>query len=372
MRKYLRSAGRYGASPYLVGHYGGTGEIAQGFCRAAAVSGATYILGRQLQSVTEEEVPRESDGAQARPRYQISLDDFPEPLAADVVVASSSQPVWNHLPSLIPPSSQSTTEGDRAHVARCIAIVDTPIRIPSSSSAESSESAEDGDTPEEEPTAQDKVLDAGVIVFPPSTVSGGSTSTTATLLVTGEGSLSTPAGKCMFLTTVSSPLLTFVSLGILYITISVNEESTMTSTAEEVIKPYLDATMALTRPSTSNLLPEDSECNDQPQQPLFSACYFEHPESAIGPGQSLENDTDPSPTSPKTAIAVPALSPSLQFSEAPDIAAVNAEKVFWEVVNSLKAVQPGDGDDGSSVDFSVESFWPPADPGNESDGEDGW
>ena len=46
VRRYLRSTGRYGSSPFLVGYYGGTGEIAQGFCRVSAVSGGVYILGR--------------------------------------------------------------------------------------------------------------------------------------------------------------------------------------------------------------------------------------------------------------------------------------------------------------------------------------
>lgn len=32
-RKYLRSIGRYGPSAFLVGQYGGAGEVAQGYCR---------------------------------------------------------------------------------------------------------------------------------------------------------------------------------------------------------------------------------------------------------------------------------------------------------------------------------------------------
>jgi RAB protein geranylgeranyltransferase component A len=33
IRQYVRSTGRYGNSPFLIGHYGGLGEILQGFCR---------------------------------------------------------------------------------------------------------------------------------------------------------------------------------------------------------------------------------------------------------------------------------------------------------------------------------------------------
>jgi RAB protein geranylgeranyltransferase component A len=32
-RRYIKSIGRYGSGAFLVGQYGGAGEIAQGFCR---------------------------------------------------------------------------------------------------------------------------------------------------------------------------------------------------------------------------------------------------------------------------------------------------------------------------------------------------
>ncbi|CAE6477008.1 unnamed protein product [Rhizoctonia solani] len=51
-RTYLRSVGRYGPSPFLIGHYGGAGELAQGFCRTCAVGGGTYVLGRKVMSIT--------------------------------------------------------------------------------------------------------------------------------------------------------------------------------------------------------------------------------------------------------------------------------------------------------------------------------
>src|SRR5260221_11941563 len=52
LRRYLRSSGRYGASPFLVGHYGGLGEIAQGFCRVSAVNGGLYILDGNTEEIT--------------------------------------------------------------------------------------------------------------------------------------------------------------------------------------------------------------------------------------------------------------------------------------------------------------------------------
>lgn len=47
-RRMLRGYGRYGASPFLVGQYGGAGELAQGFCRASAVHGGVFVLGHAI------------------------------------------------------------------------------------------------------------------------------------------------------------------------------------------------------------------------------------------------------------------------------------------------------------------------------------
>lgn len=48
IRRYLSSFSVYGNFPVLVLKYGGPGEISQGFCRSAAVGGATYKLDTSL------------------------------------------------------------------------------------------------------------------------------------------------------------------------------------------------------------------------------------------------------------------------------------------------------------------------------------
>ncbi|KAG6835391.1 hypothetical protein H0H93_001916, partial [Arthromyces matolae] len=85
IRKYLRSVGRYGPLPFLVGQYGGTGEIAQGFCRAAAVCGGVYILGRRITSIThplakstDESTSSESESSSQR--FSVTMDDIPDTL----------------------------------------------------------------------------------------------------------------------------------------------------------------------------------------------------------------------------------------------------------------------------------------------------
>ncbi|QPG76983.1 hypothetical protein FOA43_004377 [Brettanomyces nanus] len=50
IRRYLVSFNIYGNFPTLYSKYGGPGEISQGFCRSAAVAGATYKLESTLQS----------------------------------------------------------------------------------------------------------------------------------------------------------------------------------------------------------------------------------------------------------------------------------------------------------------------------------
>ncbi|WFD36302.1 hypothetical protein MCUN1_003181 [Malassezia cuniculi] len=50
----LGGYGRYGNSALLVGQYGGAGELAQGFCRSAAVHGATFVLGHAVKSLSHD------------------------------------------------------------------------------------------------------------------------------------------------------------------------------------------------------------------------------------------------------------------------------------------------------------------------------
>jgi Rab proteins geranylgeranyltransferase component A len=52
IRRHLMGFGVYGGFPTIVPMHGGGGELSQAFCRAAAVKGATYILGREIQQVS--------------------------------------------------------------------------------------------------------------------------------------------------------------------------------------------------------------------------------------------------------------------------------------------------------------------------------
>ncbi|KAF7331573.1 hypothetical protein MKEN_00036700 [Mycena kentingensis (nom. inval.)] len=278
LRRYLRSSGRYGASPFLVGHYGSSGEIAQGFCRTAAVSGGVYILGRKIESI---------DSTQPA-THTIRLEEFPEPITASLFI-SSSRPGATLIPPPTELSAPFSSSSPAYTVARCIAIVDKPILF--NAAPEPSEE----DAYPTEPVA----TDTGVIVFPPSSLpEGGSTTASATVLISGEGTMSCPKGKW-----------------IVYISLPSSESDPQT-----LLKPYLDATLALAGSP----------------EPLFSTYYFQHPTVA------------PSGDVPGAPLLAPTpLPPILPLPDAGDAAAVYAEGVFWTAVRRL------------GQEDNVTGFWPP-------------
>lgn len=200
LRGYLRSAGRYGASPFLVGHYGGLGEIAQGFCRVSAVNGGVYILGRKIEEVT---TPRSAQ----RDKFVINLDDVPGPLTADVLVAAQDQ-----LPLSLHPSPAHGTH--MSPIVRCIAVIDNPILFPQLLSSEEGQSDDEVEsapitsggedtggqssrsTTQPESTGEESFVDTSIVIFPPCSVNGGSSTNAAQAFTTGAGTLSAPQGKC--------------------------------------------------------------------------------------------------------------------------------------------------------------------------------
>lgn len=167
MRHYLRSGGRYGPSPFLIGHYGGLGELVQGFCRVSAVNGSTYVLGHGMSSSISTRPP-------APRRYSVSLNGLDETIDCDLLISS-----------IEPPDPRSA--GITTAVARCIAIINNPLMfVPS-----------EMETPlEGSPQPAAMAVDTALVIFPPSALPGGSETMAAHVFVTGEGSMSAPKGNC--------------------------------------------------------------------------------------------------------------------------------------------------------------------------------
>lgn len=203
----MRSGGRYGPSPFLIGHYGGIGDIAQGFCRAAAVSGGVYILARKVTAVTQAPLSKTTENEDAAPtskatfNYAIDLEDFPDTLSCNLIISSPSYVPPNIRDQAFQLPSSSGFQSNVGSIARCIAIIDQALSIRSPENEMSSSPEQDtadalGASPPQ--VSQSTSADSAIVFFPPSSVAGGSVTHSATALINGEGSLSTPKGKCGF------------------------------------------------------------------------------------------------------------------------------------------------------------------------------
>ncbi|KAL6304085.1 GDP dissociation inhibitor-domain-containing protein [Sparassis latifolia] len=337
VRQYLRSAGRYGSSPFLVGHYGGIGEIAQGFCRTAAVNGATYILGRPISTVSSLSDPEPSSSSGKR--YNIELEGLAEQLHSDLIL---SGPDYITPPFLSREGPATTTSRNSYPITRCIAIIDYPVSFSTTgpsgdneitANADIAEPTEETDEVQEEISGP--VVDTALLVFPPSSLPNGSATVAAQVLITGEGSMSTPKDKW-----------------VLYISLPLLDAEARTQTAEHLLRPYVDATLSLTtRPS---------DC-DAPHA-LFTLFYIQQPPTS-----------SPSVEAHSALLLTPPCAPLM--SERGDSAATEAETMFWKAVGALKAAgrrpRAKDGEEaGRDEARDVGAFWPPLDAAADETGDD--
>ena len=155
--------------PTLCGHV----VMAFSNCRTCAVSGGTYILGKEFKVEYNE-------GQQS---FQISLDGINETLSSRAIVAEPSQ---------LPGSLSTQPPAPSKLVSKCIAIVDQPVRLV----APGPSPTEDSDQPDG--SASIPEIDSSVLVFPPGRLHGGTAQESVTAMITGEGSVSCPKGFCTF------------------------------------------------------------------------------------------------------------------------------------------------------------------------------
>jgi len=315
-RRYLQSAGRYGPSSFIVGHYGGAGEISQGFSRTSAVHGGVYILGKRILSIHPN-----SSGKEPHP-ILLKLDEFPDCLSCDVMVSPQDYlvPELFSAATVIP----SSTDGRNYAIARCIAIIDKPISFHSSGFFSINTQISQPTFP---PPGAPHSIDNGVLIFPPASLEKGSSKASATVLITGESSMSAPKGK-----------------HIIYLSVPILDND-IDSSPEPLLQPYLTATLSCISPSSDGM-----ETN-----PLFKVFYIEHP--------------------PRHEFVVSAPNPKIIVTpficsthpESLDSAAINAEAVFRKVVGILKSRDPLCPPEANVED---ENLWPPL---NEiDDEEDNW
>ncbi|CAA7259504.1 unnamed protein product [Cyclocybe aegerita] len=345
LQQYLRSAGRYGPSPFLIGHYGCLGDIAQGFCRAAAVSGAVYILGRKVTNIsrafltkTEEkdDFPSSSDEKEKLAfNYNIDLEDFPDTLSCNLIISSPTYiPSALREETLQVPSPSREFDSNVSCLARCVAILDQALALrmqdPQPSTPEpTEEDEEDSQTAETAPKAVG--VDTAILVFPPSSVAGGSTAHSAAVLINGEGSLSTPRDRWL-----------------VYITLPLSQQPEASTSAEALLKPYLDALLLLS-----------ADPSHSPIKPLFTAFYLENPGPQLTtPGSSMDTES--------SSYLVLAPLPLVSLPDFPDEAALNAESTFKQAIKFLRSISKENKEDEEEL-----GFWPPL-PADEDADDNEW
>ncbi|KAF9224437.1 FAD/NAD(P)-binding domain-containing protein [Gyrodon lividus] len=240
VRSCLRSTGRYGSSPFLVGYYGGSGEISQGFCRAAAVNGSVYILGRKISNIAVDELSSPGSHDQGTvPRYTVEIDGIPGPLRSSCLLSSPS-----HVPDCLrfqagPASSDANAPSTSRHqvpaVARCIAIVDGSVILPHLNGSDDAPLGE-GES------------DSFLVVFPPGSLNHGSMTSSVHVLTAGAGTMSAPSDKSMiFCTSINVYLYLshFCGTGILYLSMPLHECG---RSSKDLLHPYLTAILAGSAP----------------------------------------------------------------------------------------------------------------------------
>lgn len=154
----------------------------------------------------------------------------------------------------------------------------------------------------------------------------------------------------------------------MYISLPVADSDTAApSSAEELLQPYLDATLTL----TSSTSPESSpSTSNSPLKPLFKLFYLQHPTSPLSTPPSEVNTSSQGDLH---SYIVPAPIPSFPLPECPDAAATQAEAVFWEAAKVLRVRDPTRSDSAVSAEEEVEeidSFWPPLGAQNHEDDQD--
>ena len=159
--------------PTLYGHV----LMASPNCRTCAVSGGTYILGKDFKIEHSEE----------KQSFQIFLDGIDETLSSRAIVAEPSQ-----LPEPLSTRAHDPTK----LVSRCIAIVDQPVRLVAPGPSPTEARTEDSDEPDA--SAPIPEIDSSILVFPPGRLRGGAAQESVTAMITGEGSMSCPTGFCTY------------------------------------------------------------------------------------------------------------------------------------------------------------------------------
>ncbi|GAA5922233.1 uncharacterized protein JCM15063_003226 [Sporobolomyces koalae] len=309
LRSIIDSVGRYGPSPYLVGHYGGAGDLVGGFSRICAVWGGGQILGRPLLPL-DLSPPAGTPVPASQPPFMVH-ENPPPPPANPADQQTGTRPLgipvqledngeaptiftgdWvisspHLLPTLFPSAVRasttlSTPESDTLNL---VAIL--PTRIPFPAAASKNDTSDEG-VAEETPAS---LSDSNLFVVPPKALD--ERVGTVTALQLGSGTMSCPEGY-----------------HVLYLSASLLARADNDDRTTLDLTPYLESLVALA---------------PEPIEPLYTATY----RTPASPQTILENSlpanllvTPTLPSRGKTAGLITTL----------DEVVTLVEDMFWKIV----------------------------------------
>ncbi|GAA5831395.1 hypothetical protein JCM11251_004011 [Rhodosporidiobolus azoricus] len=324
LRNIIHAVGRYGPSPYLVGHYGGAGDLVGGFSRICAVWGGGQILGRPLGEL-DLSPPIGKPVPPSQPPFMVH-ENHPPPPAAPSTAADSDSPATRPLgiPVVLETGEQPTMfTGDwvvsSPHLLSTLSPSHTPPTVPSSVHLIAILPSPVPFPPPREPRGPDEgdEPDSNLFVFPPQSLS--EELGTVTAFQVGKGTMSTPEGYHTLY--FSAPLL--------------SPSASSTSTASTLLEPYLNALLSLPPPSPASDSSDstapalnDVAPSSSPIEPLYTVSY-------ISPSPSSSSSTSPSSPLPPNFLSLPPLPSGHRSSalvDALDDLVPLVEETFWKIV----------------------------------------
>jgi len=250
--------------------------------------------------------------------FHFTLSGAPETVTSKLVVSSID------FLQQLPNSSYEAVQvsGEQEITAYGIVIIKSPISLHSFNDP-------NVDDEQQTPDESEKMIDAGMLVFPPGELPSGKAPGAVNVLINGEGVSSCPRGQAILYFTTQFPS-DYVSDG--------NREKF----AESSLTPYLEATL-------SSIIPWQAPKTEAPDPPavVFKAFFMRKASPSpftTGPDNMLDSNI----------VVCPPLTSHIALSG--DDAATKAETVFRMALKKLGV----DGPDGSLP------FWPPL----ENDGND--
>lgn len=177
-RRSLRGLGRYGDAAFLVGQFGGAGELAQGFCRASAVHGGVFILGHEVLSLKH--------ACDSNNAWTLRVAGIEETFTADQVAAPREfmceNASWEDEQAMKSLSDTSSLLSSPVYEHVAVVITDAPI-----------------DWAAHMPLDDDEVApETALVVFPPDAFGPSSNEHAVIVLGQGEGTFACPKGQYVY------------------------------------------------------------------------------------------------------------------------------------------------------------------------------